>query len=272
VGKQLIQARQQVEKAGFEVATERVKSPADLDEVVDQDPNAGDQADEGSTVTLVVSNGPGNALVPSVEGQTRTQAIRTLEKAGFDVTVSAESSDTVPDGTAIRTFPRQGTSVERNSRVTLKVSSGPEQVQVPDVTGLSRGSAEDTLTAEGLKVSVREEPSDKPEDEVVSQDPAAGTEVDSGARVTITVSTGPEQVAVPDVVGLGPSDAVGELKAAGLKPVRRERPTLEEAEDGLVLEQAPTSGGQADKGSSVVIYVGVFTATEGLENQAPATP
>ncbi len=83
VGKQLIQARQQVEKAGFKVATERVKSPADLDEVVDQDPNAGDQADEGSTVTLVVSNGPGNALVPSVEGQTRSQAIKNPGEGGL---------------------------------------------------------------------------------------------------------------------------------------------------------------------------------------------
>ena len=55
-------------------------------------------------------------------------------------------------------------------------------MRVPDVTGLSRGSAKDTLEAEGLKVSVREEPSDEPEDQVISQDPAGGTEVDAGAR------------------------------------------------------------------------------------------
>ena len=213
VGKQLIEARQKLERAGFDVKTERVKSPADLDDVVDQDPNGGEQADEGSTVTLVVSNGPGNALVPSVEGQTRTQAIRTLERAHFDVTVSDEPSETVPDGTAIRTFPRQGTSVEQGSRVTLKVSSGPEQITVPDVTGLSRGSAEDSLTREGLKVSVREESSDQPKDDVVSQDPAGGTQVDSGSRVTITVSTGPEQVEVPDVTGLEPRG--GDPRAEG---------------------------------------------------------
>jgi beta-lactam-binding protein with PASTA domain/tRNA A-37 threonylcarbamoyl transferase component Bud32 len=272
VGKQLIEARQQLERAGFEVKTERVKSPADLDDVVDQDPNAGDQADEGSTVTLVVSNGPGDALVPSVEGQTRAQAIRTLEQAKFDVTVSDEPSDTVSDGTAIRTFPRQGTSVERGSRVTLKVSSGPEQVQIPDVTGLSRGSAEDSLTREGLKVSVREEPSNQPKDDVVSQDPAGGTQVDSGSRVTITVSTGPEQVEVPDVTGLDPAAAGRELKAAGLKAVQRQSSTTDQTQDGLVMKQAPESGGQVDKGSSVNIYVGVFTPTEGLENQAPASP
>ena len=258
VGKQLIEARQQLERAGFEVKTERVTSRADLDDVVEQNPRAGDEADEGSTVTLVVSNGPGNALVPSVKDQTRAQAIRTLEKADFDVTVSDEPSDSVPDGTAVRTFPREGTSVERGSRVRLVMSSGPEQVEVPDVTGLSRGSAEDTLTREGLKVSVREEPADAPEDEVVSQDPAGGTRVDSGARVTITISTGPEQVEVPDVTGLGPSAAARELKAAGLKSVQRDSPTLDQAEDGLVVRQTPDSGSQVDKGSSVVIYVGVL--------------
>ncbi len=272
VGKQLIQARHKLERAGFEVKTERVKSRADLDDVVDQDPNAGEQADKGSTVTLLVSNGPGDALVPSVEGQTRAQAIRTLERLGFDVTVSSEPSDSVAEGTAIRTFPRQGTSVERGSRVTLKVSSGPEQVQVPDVTGLSRGSAEDSLTGDGLKVSVREEPSDQPKDDVVSQDPAAGTQVDSGSRVTITVSTGPEQVEVPDVTGLDPATAVRELKAAGLKAVRRQTSTTDQIQDGLVVKQAPESGGQVDKGSTVVISIGVVTPTEGLENQAPASP
>ena len=71
----------------------------------------------------------------------------------------------------------------KGSRVTLLVSSGPEQVAVPDVVGLSRDSAQDSLRGEGLKVVVREEPSaDTPEDEVISQDPAAGTEVDAGSQ------------------------------------------------------------------------------------------
>jgi len=140
------------------------------------------------------------------------------------------------------------------------------------VTGLSRGSAEDSLSSEGLKVQVREEPSDKPKDDVVAQDPAGGTQVDSGSRVTITVSTGPEQVEVPDVTGLTPSAATRELKAAGLKSVQRESDTTDETQDGVVVKQAPESGGQVDKGRTVTIYVGVFTPTEGLENQAPASP
>jgi beta-lactam-binding protein with PASTA domain len=74
------------------------------------------------------------------------------------------------------------------------------------------------------------------------------------------------------VTGLDPASATRELKAAGLKTVRRETATTDQTQDGLVVKQAPDSGGQVDKGSAVAIYVGVVTPTEGLENQAPASP
>ena len=75
--------------------------------------------------------------------------------------MSTESrpSDDIAEGLAIGTTPKAGKSVVKGSRVTLLVSSGPEQVAVPDVVGLSRDSAQDSLRGEGLKVVVREEPS-----------------------------------------------------------------------------------------------------------------
>ncbi len=149
------------------------------------------------------------------------------------------ASDDVREGYAIRTTPEAGRSVVKGSRITLFVSTGPEQVAVPDVTGLSRESAEDSLRAEGLKVVVREEPSDKPAGEVISQDPGAGTEVDAGSRVTITVSTGPEQVSVPDVTGLPVADARRALKQAGLKVEERTSVVTDPNQDGVVLDQSP---------------------------------
>ena len=82
VGKQLIEAREQLERAGFDVRTERVRSQVDFDEVLDQDPNAGEEADEGSTVTLEVSRGPGNVLVPSVANRPREQAHQRAREGG----------------------------------------------------------------------------------------------------------------------------------------------------------------------------------------------
>ena len=59
VGKQLLQARADLERAGFEVEESRVRSQAPFDQVVDQDPNPREEAEEGSTVVLEVSGGPG---------------------------------------------------------------------------------------------------------------------------------------------------------------------------------------------------------------------
>jgi len=272
VGKPLLQARAQLERAGFEVQTERVRSDRDFDQVLDQDPDAGEEADEGSTVTVEVSNGPGNVLVPPVEGLTREQALRELNRSDLKVTTEDRPSDSVPEGRAIRTVPPEGTSLERGSRVRLFVSTGPELVAVPDVTGLSRESATDSLESEGFRVSVTEEASDEPEDQVTAQDPAGGSEVDAGTRVTITVSTGPEQVSIPDVTGLSPADAVRELRDAGLRAVRRESPVLEESQDGIVVDQAPDVGVEADEGSAVVIFVGVLQEQDSLVPEEPKTP
>ena len=60
VGKQLIEARQILERAGFEVDESRAPSEAPVDQVIDQDPNPREKADDGSTVTLEVSGGPGH--------------------------------------------------------------------------------------------------------------------------------------------------------------------------------------------------------------------
>jgi eukaryotic-like serine/threonine-protein kinase len=272
VGKQLIQARQQLERAGFDVETERVRSRVEFDQVLDQDPNAGDEAEEGSTVTLEVSRGPGNALVPTVAGLPREQALKELEQADLKVSVEERSSDEVREGYAIRTTPGAGRSVVKGSRITLFVSTGPEQVAVPDVTGLSRESAEDSLRGEGLKVVVREEASDTREGDVISQDPAANTEVDAGSRVTITVSTGPEQVGVPDVTGLPVADARRALKQAGLKFEERSSVVTDPNQDGVVMDQSPDAGDEVDKGGSVVIFVGALDADTLDQPDGTATP
>jgi serine/threonine-protein kinase len=272
VGKQLIQAREQLERAGFDVRTERVRSPVDFDEVLDQDPDGGEEADEGSTVTLEVSRGPGTVLVPAVANRPREQAINELQEAGLKVSWESRPSDEIEEGLAIRTTPRAGKSVVRGSRVTLLVSSGPEQVEVPDVVGLSRDSAQDSLRGEGLKVVVREEASDKPEDEVIAQDPTAGTEIDAGSRVTITVSSGPEQVAVPELVGLSAVEARRELRAAGLEPVERSSPVDAPEQDGVVTDQEPEVGAEVDEGSTVVIVVGAFEESDTLEPEETPVP
>ena len=261
-GKQLVVARALMERAGFEVQTERVRSSQPFDQVVDQDPNPGEQADEGSTVTLEVSDGPGTVLVPPVANLRQGQAVTELEDAGLKVTVDTEFSDKVKKDFAVRTVPSEGKEVTKGTRVRLLVSAGPEQVTVPNVTGLSRESAEAQLRDDGFRVGVVEQESDEPEGDVISQSPGAGTELTRGGTVTITVSTGRPQVDVPDVIGLKEGSASSRLRAAGLEPVTQERTVTDPAQDGVVVEQRPGSGTQVDRGRQVVIVIGVLEVTE----------
>jgi len=271
-GKQLVEARALMERAGFEVQTERVRSSQPFDQVVDQDPNGGEEADNGSTVTLEVSDGPGDVLVPAVERLSEVQAVRELHKAGLEVTTDPEFSDKVKKDFAIRTVPPEGTEVTKGTRVRLLVSQGPEQVTVPDVTGLTRESAEGRLRDEGLEVSAEEQESDVAEGDVISQNPTAGTRVSRGDTVTIVVSTGTPKVDVPDVVGMSEERATSRLSGAGLSPVRQERSVTDPAQDGVVIEQRPGVGTQVDEGREVVIVVGVLKQTDTLEPGTPTAP
>jgi eukaryotic-like serine/threonine-protein kinase len=268
-GQQLVQARAVLERAGFEVAEARVRSSQPFDQVIDQDPNAGEEADDGSTVTLEVSDGPGTVRVPSVAKLPQEQAIEDLQDADLRVTTEPQSSDEIRAGFAIRTVPRAGEEVERETRVTLFVSTGPEQVTVPDVVGLSSDSAEASLAAEGFGVAVEEQESEEAVGEVIAQSPEGGAQVNRGTTVTITVSTGIEQVEVPDVVGLSPGDAASQISSAGLTPVRTERDVTDPAQDGVVIEQRPGAGVELDEGGQVVIIVGVLQPDEEVQPVQP---
>ena len=258
VGKQLVQARGRLEQAGFKVKETRVRSSADLDTVIDQDPTGGAKADKGSTVTLTVSNGPGDVRVPSVENLPEAQAVHELNKVHLKVNLDQEHSDKVSEGFAIRTVPKEGTLVTRDTRVRLFVSSGPSKVTVPDVVGLDRDSAQKQLDDAGLAVTVQEQESDKTPDEVLAQSPTAGSHVDKGTRVTITVAKAKPKVTVPDVVGLTAAAAERQIRGAMLTPVTKERKVTNQDQDGQVLDQSPGGGSEVDKGTTVVIVVGKF--------------
>jgi eukaryotic-like serine/threonine-protein kinase len=269
VGRQLVDARAVLERAGFQVEETRVRSETDFDQVLDQDPDAGEEAEEGSTVLLEVSGGPGTVLVPSVRNLPQAQAIDELEERGLRANVDRLSSETVREGLTVRTVPSAGTEVERGERIQLFISSGPELTTVPGVIGLSSDSAEAQISDAGLVPAVQELESEQPEGEVIAQDPGAGAQLELGSTVTITVSTGIEQIVVPDVVGIGAGDAERQLRAEGLAPVRRESEVTDPAQDGQVIDQRPAAGVEVEPGRQVVIVVGALVEEEQL---APLEP
>ena len=273
VGQQLTDARERLDRAGFEqVEVQRERSLAPIDRVLRQDPDPGEAASQDDPVVLIVSAGPGKVRVPSVKNQPQERAIKDLDRAGLKVTADPQPSDTVKEGFAIGTSPIAGTEVDRESRVRLFVSSGPEQISVPDVVGLTREAAETRITREGLDVRVETEESDETENEVIAQSPGAGEKLELGDEVTITVATEPEQVTVPDVTGLTRAEALRTLRGAGLEGSVTERATETLEEDGVVIEQSPGNGADVDRGSAVTLIVGRFEAPADPVEPDPVEP
>jgi serine/threonine-protein kinase len=261
VGQTLEQASQRLDRAGLGVEVKRRADQAPKDFVFEQSPNPGQNVDRDSLVTLFVSNGPTTVKVPDVVGQGQDDARRRVREADLRAEIKRESSTKVPEGTVIRTDPGPGRLIERDSSVTLFVSSGPGQVVVPNVVGEDQESAVSRLRAEGLSPIVRERSSSEPVDTVIDQTPASGQRVDEGSTVTIFVSDGKVRE-VPDVTGLTQGEAEAELEDAGFNVSVRTRDTDQPDEDGTVLSQSPRGGVERRERATVTITVGVLTMPE----------
>ncbi|MGH3034260.1 MAG: Stk1 family PASTA domain-containing Ser/Thr kinase [Gaiellaceae bacterium] len=226
--------------------------------VIEQSPKQGTRIAKGDQVTIVVSTGPRKVDVPRVVGMQFEEAIQTLDEAGLEwkkVDVFSRRPVNVVAGQD----PRPGQQVNEGSTVTLRVSKGAEQVAVPDVLLQTEESATAELQAAGFEVEVFEAPSNDVEAGLVfDQNPDPDVEAARGSTVQITVSTGPEQATVPDVLGETRQDARQILRDAGFDVNVEEIPTDDPTQDGLVVDQDPDGNTEADQGSEVTIFVGQF--------------
>jgi serine/threonine-protein kinase len=126
------EATAMLKEAGFEVSeSSRVDPEATPGTVVTQNPAANQEAEIGSTVSIVIASEPGPLTMPNVTGQTLEDASARLSEEGLGVQQSQEASDSVPEGRVIRTEPAAGEEVERNSTVTVVISTGPAQTTPP---------------------------------------------------------------------------------------------------------------------------------------------
>jgi eukaryotic-like serine/threonine-protein kinase len=272
VGKRSDAAAQILQNAGFEVDIVPIQSDTVAEgRVAGQRPEPGAEADEGSTVTITVSSGPGDAPIPLVQGLTVEQATDALRTAGFKSDERREFSDTVKNGRVIETSPPEGTTTRKGTTVTLVVSRGKEKITVPDVVGRPRDEAERALQDAGLQASVREEESeDADPGTVLRQDPAAGTQLAKGKTVALVVAKAPADVPVPGVLDATEADAVQALKDAGFKVKTEEASVETPDEDGIVVDQDPSADTPRPAGSTVTITVGRFEpATEPTATPTP---
>lgn len=166
-----------------------------LNQIITQDPPATTQVRSGSAVSVVVSGGNGGQVVPNVQGQVAAAAQQLLQSApyNFVVTITEENSSTIERGRVIRTEPAIGVSLAPGSPLAMFVSKGISTVAVPSVETLTETDARAQLNAVGLiaEVKYQDVPSGDPNDgRVILQGTQAGTQVEPGTPVKITIGRG----------------------------------------------------------------------------------
>lgn len=206
--------------------------------------------------------------VTDVSGQSVDVATRALENDGLQVgTQTPQASADVEEGNVISTDPAAGEEVEKGSTVNLVVSSGPETVTVPNLTGYTYDRAKETLQGLGLEVKKEMQDGDAPRDQVINTDPFSGSEVEAGTEVTLIVSRG--QATVPDLVGQTRDAAQDALDQLDLKYEVTEDPSSTEPA-GTVTRQSPSSGQLVARGTTITLTVSSRPDTP--TPTAPTTP
>ena len=267
VGLSQADAKSQIEAAGleWELNPEKVASDTvDKDAVASTDPAGGAQAEKGSTVRVTISSGPDSVTLPdNLVGMSPDEARQAVEALGlkWEVNSSKVASDTVAEGKVAQTNPSPGSKVKAGQTITAYLSSGSDQVEVPDLVGMSQDQARSALKAVGLELgNVTTVDSDKDKDRIVSQDPENGSKVKKGTAIAVSISTGKAaQVEIPTVVGISREDAEAQLKALGLTV------TVEEVSgtqpSGQVTAVEPGEGSKVDKNSTVKLKVSKGSAS-----------
>ncbi len=237
-----------VEGANFKV--ERIdaeNSDVEVDHVFRQNPEAGRLLAKGRTVRLYVSST--EVTVPDLVGKQFDEAAEILRNRGLvaeriDVDAPADKAP----GEVLSQDPAARAKVDRGTTVKLTVVKEP-LVPVPSVVGQSQAAASATLRDAGFVVELVPAPSNTvPAGQAIGTNPAVNTPLPKGSTVRLYVSTGPDTVPVPNVVGYQRDDAISTLQAQGFGVTANcGTPTA------TVSSQNPTGGTQVQHGSNVTI-------------------
>ena len=236
--------------------THRISTTVHKTDVITTDPKPGTKAHKGEHVELIVSKGGvPRVLLPTLKGEQWSRAYAKLYNLGLKPHENLRAS-TQQSGTVLGQTPAGGQRVKKGSVVTLTVSTR-NSVVVPSVIGQTTAAAGSKLGATGLAAgNVSSACSDQYGNGIVTgQTPKAGQHVAPGAKVNLTVSTGPCNVVVPNVVGDTETQAISTLSAKGLKAVPSTTGTCAPGTDGKVVSETPRGGSTVRTGSTVGIAV-----------------
>ncbi|MFY9919985.1 MAG: Stk1 family PASTA domain-containing Ser/Thr kinase [Mycobacterium sp.] len=206
-------------------------------------------------VTIAINMIGGNARdvqVPDVSNQASADAVVALQNAGFKTRKLTKPDSKVQPDHVIDTEPGAGTSVDAGDEITINISTGPEQREIPDVASLSYAEAVKKLTDAGFGRFKQSPSASTPElkDRVVGTLPPANQTSAITNEITIVVGSGPEAKPVPDVKDQTEDSARQILTASGFANLITV-PVDSTAPCGQIIGTDPAAGGQVPVDTAV---------------------
>ncbi len=161
--------------------------------IASQYPSAKTKVDKGDIITVNISKGKKDAVIPKLVGTTFTSesdVSATLSKYGYKLgKVSYEESYETP-GTIIKQSPDAGTTAEKKTTVDIVISKAKSKATVPNLNGMTYDQAESALQSLGFSVGrvTEEENNGFTAGTVFKQYPAANSEYQTGSTVDIWIA------------------------------------------------------------------------------------
>lgn len=262
VGKTEEEAEKACEEAGLrmKIVSEVESKKYEKGVIESQKTEAGARVPEDAIVQVVISSGK-LIEIPDLSKKDYIDARDALIDLGFaksKIKMVEEPSDDIEEDKVIRTDPEAGEWLNKESEITVYVSSGIEMVKVPNLVGLTKEEAEKALSDKGLGVgSVTEEYNTTEAGKVIRQGTDYGDEVAKGTKVDYVVSKGEEpKEMVPIPTGLTEKDidyVTKRLESKGFK-VSVQYDSYPGYDYGIVVE-VENEGKELPKGSTVKVYV-----------------
>ncbi len=200
LGKELDEARSELKEIGLELRRLGTKASDEYEEglIAEQDIEEGKSVAEGTVIQVTVSSGPADFEMIKVTGNPAGTARDMLSAHGLEVNPESKYEfNELPEGTVIRQSPEAGARVKKGDVVTLTISKGIEQVQVPDLRKCTEAEAAQRLLDNNLERgnSIDSAYDDTiPEGCIISQTPQAGSSVNAHSKVDYVVSLGKEEI------------------------------------------------------------------------------
>lgn len=215
----------------------------------------------GAGYFFATSNMTKEVKVPNIEGKKVEEAKKELEKLKLELEEVGTAKSDKPEGTIIEVNPKIGSTVKANSKIKVIVSGGEEKIKMPDFRDYEVSNIRQYLELqEFTNFNILEEYNDNvPYGYLITQNPAAKTEIKKDSKIEIVISKGPEVklVEVSNVIGMKELEGRGVLEGLNLVVEVEKRTTNDKNQDGRIIDQS-IIGSKVEEGTTVKIYVSQY--------------